>query len=261
MSAISSLGTRDQHPVRNADTTDPAWRSLYIIGGAAALIAVLTALLDILLSVGAEMFQPGTLTAVDWFARFQGDGFAALRDLGILNIVNMACMIPVFLALYASHRHTDKAYAALAMILYFIGAAIYVSNNAAVPMYVLSDKYAAAATDVQRSLLASAGEAVLAQGEDFTPGFFVGFISGEIAIIAISVVMLRSGVFSKATAYAGIVGLGLLAIFTVWTTFFAVYLDAAMLVAMVGGLLSIAWLILVAWRLFQLARGVSPEKA
>ena len=77
-------------------------------------------------------------------------------------------------------------------------------------MLALSAKYAAATTEVQRNLLAAAGEAILARGEDFTPGAFTGFLLGELAIVAISFVMLR------------------------------------------GGLLSIAWYILTARRLFQL---------
>jgi hypothetical protein len=40
--------------------------------------------------------------------------------------------------------------------------------------------------------------------QDFTPGSFLGFLLDELAIIAISLVMLRGGVFSKSAAYATI---------------------------------------------------------
>ena len=232
------------------------WTSLYRLGGLAALLAVLVALADISLTffpAGAE--QPGTLTAIDWFQLFQDNWFFGLRNLGFLpNILTLFLLIPVFLALYTAHQQTNKSYATLALILSLVGTAIYLSNNAAFPMLALSAKYTAATTESQRTLIAAAGEAILARGEDFTPGAFTGFLFGEAAIIAISFVMLRGGIFSKATAYAGILGGLFLTVFTVWSTFIPVLFEAAMIVAIIGGLLSIAWYILIARRLFQLGR-------
>jgi len=92
------------------------------------------------------------------------------------------------------------------VILEFIGISVYLANNAAIPMFVLSGKYAAAATDAQRSLLLAAGQAVLTRGEDFTPGAFLAFLFLGIAGVAISWVMLRSGIFGKAASYTGILG-------------------------------------------------------
>ncbi|HLO30111.1 MAG TPA: hypothetical protein VK249_13290 [Anaerolineales bacterium] len=231
------------------------WTNLYKLAGAAALLAVLVALTDIALTffpAGAE--QPGTMTAVDWFRLFQANWFFGLRNLGLLpNILTLVLLIPIFLALFAVHSQTYQAYAALAMILSLVGTAIYLSNNAAFPMLALSAKYAAATTDAQRTLFTAAGEAVLARGEDFTPGAFVGFLFGEVGILAISLVMLRGGIFGKATAYAGILGAVCLTLFTVWSTFIPVLFQVAMILALIGGLSSIAWYVLTARRLFQLS--------
>ncbi|HSL31344.1 MAG TPA: DUF4386 family protein [Anaerolineales bacterium] len=245
----------------SAERTDSKPFSLYKIGGAAALLAVLVALIDILLTfvpAGAE--QPGTMTAVDWFNLFQENWFFGLRNLGLLpNIMTLVLLIPLFLALYAAHRHIDEFSAALAMILSVVGTAIYLSNNAAFPMLALSARYASAATDAQRALVAAAGEAILARGEDFTPGAFMGFLFGEIAIMAISLVMLRGGIFSKASGYAGILGGLSLTIFTIWSTFIPVWFEVAMLLAMFGGILSIVWYILTARRLFQLGNAFEAQ--
>jgi hypothetical protein len=193
------------------------------------------------------------MTAVDWFELFQDNWFFGLRNLGLLpNILNLSLSIPIFLALYEAHKHTNKTYAALAIVLSFVGTAIYLSNNAAFPMLTLSAKYATATTDAQRTLLAAAGEAILARGEDFTPGAFIGFLFGELAIVIISLVMLRGGVFSKATAYAGLLGGLFLALFTIWSTFIPVFFEISMIVALNGGLLSIAWYVLTARKLFQI---------
>jgi hypothetical protein len=95
---------------------------------------------------------------------------------------------------------------------------------------------------------------VLAQGEDFTPGSLAGFLLPLFAQITISFVMLCGDIFGKATACAGILGFALLLIFTVWTTFVPGALDVAMLLALPAGLLVMAWNVLVARRLFLLAR-------
>lgn len=248
-----------QNPVSRVTTT----RSLYKIGGLTALLAVLVALTDIALTFlpsGAE--TPGTMTAVDWFLLFGRNWFLGLRNLGLLpNILTLVLSIPLFLALYAAHRDSQKDYAALAVILSLTGTAVYLSNNAAFPMLTLSMKYASAATDAQRTLLAAAGEAILAQGEDFTPGAFPGFVLGEIAMVFIAWVMLKGGVFSRTAAFSGLMGGVCLTVFTIWVTFIPVLFDMAMVLALVGGLLSMAWYILTARTLFQLSKGASPENS
>lgn len=230
------------------------WASLYKLGGVAALLAVFVALTDIgltFLPAGAE--QPGTMTAVDWFDLYQDNWFFGLRNLGLLpNILTLVLLIPTVLALYGVHRESNAPYGALALILSILGTAIYLANNAAFPILALSTKYAAATTDAQRNLLAAAGEAILAHGEDFTPGAFAGFLLVEIAITTISFVMLRGRIFSKATACFGILGGLLMIIFTIWSTFIFVLFEVAMILAVIGGLFYITWYILTARKLFQL---------
>ena len=238
----------------SAEIGDSGWNWIYKIGGVAALIAVLIFLLDIVLTFGGGNIRYGTLTAIDMFKLFQGNWLVGLRYLGFMNIISWTVSIPLFFALYAAHRRVFKPYAALALILYLVGVAVYISNNAAIPIFVLSVKYAAATTDAQRTLLAAAGEAILARGEDFTPGSFYGlFVTGIIGIV-FSFIMLRGRIFSKATAYTGILGFLLLSIYIIWATFVAVLYDVAMIFGVVGGILSTAWYILVARRLFQLSK-------
>lgn len=239
-----------------ARITDSTWSGLYKIGGAAILIAIPIFLLDIVISLtveGADI-RPDTLTAIDLFILYQDNWLLGLRALGFINVITLTVSVPLFLALYAVHRQKYEAYATLAVVIWLVGTTIYISNNAAIPVFVLSRKYEAATTDAQRALLVAAGEAIIAKGVDFTPGSFIGFSFTEIAALAFSFVMLRSGIFSKVTAYSGILGFILLLIFTICLTFVPALFDVAMIIAMVGGLLGLAWYILVARRLLQLGR-------
>jgi hypothetical protein len=165
----------------------------------------------------------------------------------------MLAMIPVYFALFAAHLHIHGVSAALAMTVAFIGMAIYLANNAAIPMFVLAERYAAAETDAQRTILAAAGEAVLARGEDFTPGAFIGTFLRSLGAVAISLVMLRGRIFGKATAWVGILGFTLLSTFTLWATFVPVLYEVAFYgFGIVGGLFALAWFLLVALRCFKL---------
>jgi hypothetical protein len=232
------------------------WKNLYTIAGIAALLALAANLLDIVVGMGeTELVASGSQSALDWFAFYQENWLKGLYMLGILNLVYGTCLIPVYMGLYAAHRRTHGLYAALALSVYFIGMAVYMANNAAIPMLVLSGKYAAAAGDAQRALLAAAGEAVLASGEDFTPGAFPGMFFEIIAAVAMALVMLRGSVFAKRTAWIGLIGFTLLTLFTIWATFVPVlYAVAFYGFGMVGGLFVLAWFVLVARRFFQLGR-------
>jgi len=234
------------------ETENMNWQCLYRLGGAAALAAIVIMLLDIVISCGGGDFRPDTLTATDWFALFQGSRLAGMRALGFLNVISLTVTAPLYLALYAAHRQIYRTQAALALILFLVGAAVYIANNAAVPMLVLSSKYAAATADAQRTLLAAAGEAIIACGADFTPGSFIGFFFTEIAGAVFATIALRSRIFGRAAAYSGILGFVFLAVFTVVLTFVPALFDAAMVIAMAGGVCSLAWYGLVGRGLLRL---------
>jgi hypothetical protein len=232
-----------------------AFRSIYRLAGTAALVALAATILDVVLGLGhADQTRGGARTAVEWFAIFEDNRFRGLYLLGVLNIVYMATMTPVYIGLFAVQRHTNGIYAALAASIAFVGMAIYIANNAAMPMFVLADKYAAATSDAQRAVVAAAGEAALARGEDFTPGAFPGLILNGLGAALVSFAMFRGEVFSRATAWVGIVGFTCLCLFTVWATFVPAFYGVAFyLFGTIGGVLALAWFAQVSRRFFQLA--------
>jgi len=231
------------------------WKSLYLIGGAAALAAMAANILDVVLGFGGEVVAYGAKSALDWFAVFGKNAFAGLYALGLLNIVYQICMIPVFAALAAAHARKKPVLTGLSMIAFFVGVAVYLANSAAVPMSVLSGKYASAGTEFERALIAAAGESVLARGEDFTPGAFLPLILQGIAALGISFVILKGGVFKKPAGAIGIIAFSLLAVFTFLATFVpSVYTIAFYGFGMLGGLFVLAWFVLIARGLFRLGK-------
>lgn len=251
---MTSKNSSQVNQVADTEIADSHWNSLYKIGGAAALIVVLVALIEIIVTFfpGGGRTAPKSVTVIDWFTLFQDNWFMGLRNLGLLNIVMVVLGILVFFALFGAHRRVNMTYAALAMLISFIGIAVFFATNRAFAMLELSSQYAAATSDAQRSMLAAAGQTMLSVSQSHTPGTFLGFFLSEVAGIMISIVMLRGKVFNKAAAYVGILAFGLLLIFEVCSSFVPALFNAAIVFAGGGGLLSIAWYILIARRLFQL---------
>jgi uncharacterized membrane protein len=235
----------------NMELSESNRKTIYKIGGMAALLTVVVAFGEMVIT-----FLPGgnspVETVFDWFTQLQSNWFMGLRNLGLLNIVMFSLGIPMYFALYTAHRKGNKAFGALAMVISFIGVAVFYATNRAFSMLELSGQYAQATTETQRSMFATAGQAMLSVGRSHSPGTFISFFLGELAGVLMSVVMLRGKIFSKATALIGIIGFTLLSIFEVCTSFIPVLKEVAMIFAVGGGLLNIMWLILLGRRLFQL---------
>jgi hypothetical protein len=237
-------------------TMQASWKWIYKLGAVAALTALLANLLDVLLGFGSTgMVTYGTKSAIEWFALYNENWFRGVYALGILNIVYMIAMLPVYFALFGAHFDQHALGAGLTIFIFLTAMSMYISNNAAIPLLVLSSKYSLASTDMQRTALVSAGEAILSRGEDFTAGSFIPLFLGGLAAICISLIMLRGGIFGKVNAWIGIVGFTFLSLFTIVATFIpALYQVAFYFLASIGGILALTWFALVARRLFQLGR-------
>jgi len=231
------------------------WNSIYILGGIATIVSLIGIVLDVIIgSVTGGNLSALPQTAVDRFAQFQTNPLLGLYNLDLLNIINQMILIPAYFALYAAHRKTNMAYALLALIVFLVGSTIFVTTNTALPMLELSHKYTATTTESQKTLLAAAGEAMLARGTHGSLGVFIGFMLPNIAGLVMSFVMLTGKVFSKVTSYFGIFGSALILLYLVLVTFAPNIKDMATAFAMPGGLLSMAWMVMFTIRLFQISR-------
>ncbi len=257
MSASTPINVVDQ--VTYSKTVDSNEKSLYRIGGAAALMCALMYLIAMAIYVPANRAGPPPGTVLEWFTLFQTNPLTGLFFLGLADIVIMLLWGPMSLALYTALKSSNKTWSLIATSFVFVGMAVYLATNTAFSMLSLSHEYAAATTEAEQSIALAAGQAMIAVSEG-TGGQYAGMPLVWLAGLVLSIVMLRSRVFSKATAWVGILGLGLL----IASMPFAGYTTAGPTTAVVGaiiavtyiggGLLSLAWYILVGRRLFKLGR-------
>ena len=251
--------------VVDSRTPDGGWAILYLIAGAAALIAVVL----FRRNCGTELVTFGGFgvldvpavfpsTALDWFTLLQENRFLGLVLLDLVDLVNYALLGLIFLALYGALRRAHHGAVLLATTLGLVGIAVYFVTNQAFSLLSLSDRYAAATTQTQRATLLAAGEALLAihnpsaiyQGT----GILASLLLVTLAGLAFSLVMLRSNVFGKVTAIVGILA-------TVFQLGYFVPLPVAPALYALPFVLSapfrLAWYVLIAVGLFRLARRVA----
>ena len=233
-------------PAIKTETTDSGWNSLYKLGGITVLIVMILPLAEVVISLlpGVDRALAHVVTVDDWFTLFQNHWFLGLRNLGLLNMVGAALLTPTILAIHSALRRDNQAYATLGTILFFVGIAVYLASSRAFPMLSLSGQYASATTDAQRSLLAAAGQAMLAEGQSRS-----GLLLIEFSCLLISALMFRSKIFSRTTACAGMLGNLLMMIVEIA---FTPPHGLGMAVAAAGGLSIMTWYLLVGRRLLQL---------
>lgn len=230
------------------------WKSILLLGGFAAILSLIAVVADIFIgsATGGNLTELPQ-TAVDRFMEFQRSPWLGLYHLDLLNTVNQLISIPAYFALYVALRKTNKPYALLGFIIFLLGTAIFVANNAALPMLELSRKYAFA-DEAQKSLLAAAGEAMLARGAHGSLGVFFSFLLPTLAALVMSLAMWQGQVFSKANSIVGILGNLLMIVYIALVTFAPSVQTMAMAFAMPGGLLLAAWIVMFTIRLFRLAK-------
>lgn len=221
--------------------TDSRFRSLFLVGGIAALTGAILGMVEVIIEInGSATSGPTPTSVVGWYTLLDSDKLYGLALLGLFEVAATIVSIFMFLALYAALRRVNEGFTLAATAFALVGTAVYLASISTFSMLSLSDKYAAATTADEQSRLLAAGQALLAMYPDtvLNLGLFLWAIGG----ITISAVMLRSGLFSKWTGYIGILAniVGLpggslgIALFSI------------------NGLLLFIWLVMVGVRLFKL---------
>ena len=223
-----------------------SWIWLYKVGATAALIVVAFIPIQIILYLAwpPPGFQPTSGNVIGWFTLFNKHALVGLLQLDLLLVVDEILGVPIILALYVALRRASESVMAIATALGLVGTAAYLSSNTAFAMLFLSQQYATATTEAQRSQFVAAGQAMLATY--MGTAFQVNYVVGAFVMVMTALVMLRSKLFSKATAYVGIlasvIGLGL------YVPRIGIFLSVASVPFLA------VWNVLIARRLFQLGR-------
>lgn len=227
--------------------TKQGWKPLFKIGGVSALTMVGIIVVQMIVFMSAPPPYEGGASA--WFALFQNNKIIGLINFELLMIVYVFLSIPITLSLYILLRRVSPSFTALYVVLSLIGIMSFIVARPVFEMLSLSNGYAAATTDAERAVYLSAGETLLAVFHG--TAFQVSYILGSLGGLIISLVMLKTDVFSRTTAYLRIAS----SVFD-----FGLYVPVVgMYISIFSVLFLLIWDILVARRLFQLGRNDSNK--
>lgn len=232
--------------ITEVETADSQWKDLYNIAGVAALIMVAMIPLQIIVYIIWQIPE----TASDSFMLFQDNKLYGLLALELPYLVSNVLSVPLYLALFIALRRVNQSVMAIATVLGLIAIGIVFAARPTFDMLYLSDQYAAATTEAQRAFLLAAGEAKLALIHGTAQQ--AHYVLGSLALLLTSIIMLRSEIFSKTTAYLGIIANIL--VFGLYVPTIGVYLS----ILSVFPFLTL-WLILIGLRFLKLARSYKKD--
>lgn len=233
------------------DANDSVSRSLCKAGGIASFIFILYSLVTmvVLTFLGG---QPST--AYEAFSMFRTNRILGLLRMDFLTVIFIPLYYLIFLGIFFALNGQKNAWSIIALFSVFIGVTLLLATPSVLSMMNLSDKYAAATNEIQKSQLISAGEAILASDMWHGTGAVLGGVLIQFGALILSILMIPGKVFNKFTAYIGIVthGLDFAHIFFL----FIAPTVGVILVAM-AGTLYLLWFPLIGARLIQIGKGVS----
>lgn len=225
---------------------DPDGKWLYRAGGISALALGLAYLVIIALYVPIGAPPSGTEARLAYLAGNRTVWWAILD----LSVLTDFLFVPVALSLYVALKGLNRpamllATACIAMFI-VLDLAITWTNYAA--LIALSNKYATAANDAQRAAIVPAANYSSAVLESRLL-FVYNTLTLAVGILITGFVMLK-GIFSKRTAYLGMVT-GIFGIVSVVGPFFVSALSATIIVT---SMLTTVWALFLGYSLYRLGR-------
>lgn len=223
-------------------TTENDWKLLYKISGVALVVMAGIILIQMLVFMVAPPPYEGS--ALDWFELFQSSPLIGLVNFEVLMVVYVILSLLPTLALAVLHRETSSSLVAIYLALSLVGVMSFIVARPAFEMLSVSNGYAAAATDAQRAAFQASGDTLLATFHGMA--FQVSYVLGSLSGLIISLAMLKTNLFGRTTA---------------WLRIASSICDFGLYIPVIGLYISLfsvffllAWNILVARRLFHLAR-------
>ena len=121
----------------------------------------------------------------------------------LLLIIDQILFLLIILALYIKLRQNNQSFMLIALMFGLMGIITYLSSSVAFDMLSLSDKYAAATTEAEKTTLVTAGQTMIITWTG--TAYDIGYVLLGISFLITGLVMLRSTEFGKNASYVGII--------------------------------------------------------
>jgi hypothetical protein len=233
--------------ITDIEIADPRWKELYRIGGISCLLLVGIVIFAVI-AYFIWPYKPGFASTENVFSTLQNDRLGGLFSLDLVMLVTVPVTSLLYLALYVSLKRVNESYALIALVLALVAITLLIPTKPLSELVFLSERFATATTETEKSQYLAAGEALLT----FSNGtaWMMYSILGNVSSLVSSLLMLRSDIFGKATAYLGIV----LSIAGACIIFPVIGIPVGLL----GTIASPIWFVLMARDFFRSERQLQP---
>lgn len=178
-------------------------RTLYTIGAVASLLQLATIFIYMVI---VSILGQRITSAEEFFLVQQSNPLISLMRADLLLLILVGLYLGNFPALLVSLWRINPITTLFAFMFTIIAIAISFAGESTFSLFHLGKQYIAATSDMERSQLLAAGEAVLANGWWSSTGSYMTGILLQGGGVMISIVMFRSDHYSKITSIAGIIG-------------------------------------------------------
>jgi hypothetical protein len=221
---------------------------LYRLGGIVCIILIAYSLITMFIMVGIGT-PPKSIE--ECFTMLKENRLHGLLRLDILTVFTMPLYYLLFYCIYLALKETDRGLAALSTVFVFVGLTLFLATPSVFSYLKLSDMFEVAKTEIEKQLLLAAGQAIFVSDMWNGTGARVGGLLLQLGALMISVVMLKSNVFTKFTAYTGIATHGLDLLHIIAGFFFP---TVGIVLMAIAGPLYLVWFPLICKQLLKLSK-------
>ncbi len=187
-----------ENNITDIKNMDGRWKNLHKIGGISAQIIAALLIGEVLV----YSVLPNPNTTIDYLELFLNNSLFGLLHFDLLGMISYLLFIPVVLSLYMILRENSESIMLISTILFFVGIVVFFATNTGFSMLSISKQYAMAKTEAEQAMLLSSFHSILTLFK--VQAFMVSYIIVSAAWVMIAAVMLKSELFSRLTAYMGI---------------------------------------------------------
>ena len=231
-----------------SETQDAVFKPLCKVGGIASLLFLIYTMITMVI---LTVFGVQPNTAIGCFTMLQSNRVIGLLRMDLLTAICMALYFLIFLGIFIALKGSNSAYSIMAIICVFVGVTLFIATPSALSMMDLSDKYATATTEAEKSHLISAGEAILSADMFHGTGAIIGRFLVQVGALIFSLKMVGGKIFNKFTSYVGIAAHGLDLVHLMFMLIIPATGDLLMAIA---GTLYLLWFPMVGVRLIQIGK-------
>ena len=147
-------------------------------------------------------FPPGLKSITDIYELAETKPFSTLMSLDLFYVIINFITVPFFIGIFFAIKDVNFGFAFVAFIYGMFSCLLGIISRPISEMFYLSDMYHAASTEMERLKYLAAGEAICVNF--YGTSWMLYYITYGIEAFVSSILMLRSGHFTKPTALIGI---------------------------------------------------------